>query len=156
MSGSILDAFKNPYLVTPVFAWFIAGVLKTLIFTIQNKRFDISRLVGDSGMPSAHSSVVTSLAMISLLRDGPVSFQFAVSTVVALIVCHDARGVRAEVGKQAVTLNGILENFRNLNLLEGDAEQKLKELVGHTPFQVIGGIIVGIMTGWITSGWFPV
>lgn len=155
MSESILNVFKNPYFVTPLFAWILAQVLKTVIFWIQNKRLDLGRLVGDSGMPSAHTAIVTSLAMICLLRDGAASFQFGISTVVAVIVCHDARGVRAEVGKQAVTLNEILENFRKLNLLEGDAEQKLKELVGHTPFQVFCGVIVGIVTGWITFGWFP-
>ena len=150
--GSILS---NPYLITPVLAWAIAQIVKTLIYAIQNKRLVLSRLFGDSGMPSAHTAIVTSLATISLLRDGAASFQFAVSAVLALIVCHDARGVRAEVGKQAVTLNGILENFRKLNLLEGDAEQKLKELVGHTPFQVFCGVITGILTGLIANGLFP-
>lgn len=155
MNDSILNIIYNPYIVTPFFAWLIAQFLKTLIYMIQNKRLDLSRMVGDSGMPSAHTAIVTSLATISLLRDGVTSFQFAVSTVLAVIVCHDARGVRAEVGKQAVTLNEILENFRKLNLLEGNAEQKLKELVGHTPFQVFGGMVTGIVTGLITSGWFP-
>lgn len=142
------DLITNPIIVAGVTAWFTAQVLKTIIYWIVNKKFDIWRLFGDGGMPSGHSATVTSIAMISALIYGTGSFQFAISTMLAVIVCHDAMGVRQETGKQAKVLNEIMKSF---DILSKDAlpEVKLKEFVGHTPFQVFTGIIIGIVHGLI-------
>ncbi len=142
------DLITNPIIVAGVTAWFNAQVLKTIIYWVVNKKFDIWRLFGDGGMPSGHSATVTSIAMISALIYGTGSFQFAISTMLAVIVCHDAMGVRQETGKQAKVLNEIMKSF-DILLKDALPEVKLKEFVGHTPFQVFTGIIIGIVHGLI-------
>ena len=111
---------------------------------IVHKKFDASRLIGDGGMPSGHSATVSSVATMALWHFGTGSFEFALSLILAIIVCHDAMGVRRETGKQAVVLNEIIETFNILSKDE-NPEAKLKEFVGHTPIQVAAGIIIGIL-----------
>lgn len=135
--------FTNPFLMTGVCSWFIAQVLKTIIYFIINKKFDIHRLFGDGGMPSGHSATVTSLVTISALAYGTGSFEFAVTAILAIIVCHDAMGVRLETGKQAAVLNDLMDIIDMLTT-EKLPEVKLKEFVGHTPIQVLAGMFVGI------------
>ncbi len=138
------DLLKNPLLITAVSSWLIAQVIKTVIHAIIYKKWDIARLFGDGGMPSGHSATVTSLALISGLIYGFGSFQFAVTAVLAIIVCHDATGVRQETGKQAVIINELVRAFEALTT-EDLPEVKLKEFVGHTPVQVIAGTLVGVL-----------
>ena len=132
----------NPFLITGLTSWFAAQVLKTVIHFIIHKKLDLHRLFGDGGMPSGHSATVTSLAVMSALVYGTGSFEFALSAILAIIVCHDAMGVRLETGKQAVILNTLLEIIDVLTT-EKLPEVKLKEFVGHTPVQVLAGILVG-------------
>ena len=138
------DLFSNPILLVPAFSWLIAQVLKSIISAIMNKKIDFSRRVGDGGMPSGHSATVTSLATISALVYGTSSFEFAVTAILAIIVCHDAMGVRLETGKQAAVLNDLMEVIDMLTT-EKLPEVKLKEFVGHTPTQVFAGFLVGII-----------
>lgn len=139
----INDLLHNPYLVTGLSSWFIAQVLKTILHAIINKKLDWERLFGDGGMPSGHSATVSSLATICALIHGTGSFQFAMSCILAVIVCHDAMGVRLETGKQAIVLNELIKSFESLTKKELPVEM-LKEFVGHTPFQVYAGILIGI------------
>ena len=144
----ILKILTNPFLITSVSSWGVAQILKTIICSIVNKRFSLGWLFSDGGMPSGHSATVSSLAIFTLLKCGPSSFEFAVTMILAIIVCHDATGVRRETGKHAVVLNEIMESFEILTTKkQGDA--KLKEYVGHTPFQVFAGITVGILNALI-------
>ena len=136
------DLIHNRFLITGVSSWFVAQVLKTIIHAIINKKFVLERMVGDGGMPSGHSATVTSLAIISALTYGFDSFQFAVTALLAIIVCHDAMGVRLETGKQAMLLNELTKAFEALTTKDLP-EVKLKEFVGHTPIQVIAGILIG-------------
>lgn len=138
-----LALLTNPFLITSTSSWLIAQVVKTVIHAIVNKKLDMTRLFGDGGMPSGHSATVTSLATFSALVYGTGSFQFAVCAILAIIVCHDATGVRLETGKQALLLNELIKAFEVLST-EKLPEVKLKEFVGHTPIQVLAGIIVGI------------
>ena len=101
--------FTNPFLIVPMLAWFTAQVLKTIIHAIINKKLDITRMCGDGGMPSGHSATVSSLAVLAALVYGCGSFQFAFAAVLAIIVCHDASGVRLQTGKQAEVLNDLIE-----------------------------------------------
>ena len=118
-------------------------MLKVIINAIIHKKLDWERLVGDGGMPSGHSATVSSLAMFALLKSGPGSFEFAVCAILAIIVCHDAMGVRWETGKQAQAINEIIRTVEVLSK-QDLPEVKLKELVGHTPVQVLAGITIGI------------
>ena len=95
------DLLSNPFFLTSLSSWFIAQVMKVIINAIINKKIIWERLVGDGGMPSGHSATVSSLAMIAGLRFGLSSFEFAIAGILAVIVCHDATGVRQETGKQA-------------------------------------------------------
>ncbi|MBQ6798034.1 MAG: divergent PAP2 family protein [Oscillospiraceae bacterium] len=139
----ISDFFTNPYLITGISSWFAAQVIKTVIFAIVHRKLDLSRMVGDGGMPSAHSATVTSVAVMCGLLNGTGSVEFALAFILAIIVCHDASGVRHETGKQAIVINELVETFR-VSLDKELQEIRLKEFVGHTPLQVIAGILTGI------------
>ncbi|MBE6971576.1 MAG: divergent PAP2 family protein [Ruminococcaceae bacterium] len=136
------DLVHNPFLITSISSWFIAQVLKTIINACVTKKLDWERMIGDGGMPSCHSATVSSLALFAALRCGCSSFEFAVCTILAIIVCHDAMGVRQEAGKQAAIINEMVEHFERI-LKQEITDTDLKELVGHTPLQVCAGILVG-------------
>ena len=130
--------------ISAVVGWTVAQVLKTILEIALNKNFSPERLVGSGGMPSSHSATVCGLTTTAGLCYGVESFQFAVSFVLASVVMYDAIGVRQETGKQARLLNMIMEQdlFRMNN---EDFQQRLKELVGHTPLQVLAGAVLGIL-----------
>ncbi len=136
----LIDILTNPFLITSLSSWFVAQLLKVIINAFIYKKIVWERLVGDGGMPSGHSATVSSLAVITGLMCGFGSVQFALAAILAVIVCHDATGVRMETGKQSVILNEIIQILESREL----PEVKLKELVGHTPLQVIAGILIGI------------
>lgn len=140
----ILDFLANKFFLTAMASWTVAQVLKVIIHAIITKTWDFSRLFGDGGMPSGHSATVSSLAAISALTYGFGSFEFAISGILAIIVCHDAMGVRLEAGKHAKLLNILVDSFEKFSKNELP-EVVLKEFVGHTPLQVISGIILGIL-----------
>ncbi len=143
MNGFI-EFITNPYFVTAVSSWAIAQVIKTILYWIVNKKLDLWRLIGDGGMPSGHSATVASFATVCALIHGFASFEFAISAVLAIIVCHDATGVRQETGKQAIVLNQLLDLIEKISDHKLSDEVKLKEFVGHTYTQVLAGIILGI------------
>ena len=140
----LIDLLTNHFLLVSLSSWFVAQVLKTILYAVETKKLDINRLFGDGGMPSGHSATVTSLATFSGLTFGFGSFQFAATAILAIIVCHDAMGVRLETGKQTAIINELIEAFE---LLAPDkiSEANLKEFVGHTPIQVTAGILLGIV-----------
>lgn len=139
----IIDLLSNQFLITSLSSWFIAQILKVFINAWVNKEFDWKRLIGDGGMPSGHSATVSSLALMIGLVYGLDSYQFAIAGILAVIVCHDATGVRRETGKQAVIINDILDMFERAKM-GYSPEITLKEFVGHTPLQVTAGILIGI------------
>ena len=140
----LLSVFLNKYLLTATISWFVGQILKTIIHWRIYKKFDIKRMFGDGGMPSCHSATVTSLATITGISFGLASFEFGVATILAIVVCHDAMGVRLEAGKHAKLLNILVDSFEKFSKNELP-EVVLKEFVGHTPLQVITGIILGIL-----------
>ena len=110
------------------------------------------RLFGDGGMPSGHSATVASMASLSAWMYGFGSFEFALTTMLAIIVCHDAMGVRLETGKQTVLIKEIIQSL-DLIFTDQVAEIKLKEFVGHTLYQVLAGVLIGILNATIQY-WF--
>lgn len=149
MMDWIFELITNPFLITAIFAWLVAQVTKTIIYYILNKKVRLERLVGDGGMPSGHSATVCSLAGLSLLMCGPGSYEFAISALLAIIVCHDAMGVRREVGKQAILTNEMIAILEKMAKDEELSEIELKEFVGHTPLQVVIGGCIGIASAVI-------
>ena len=139
------ELLSNPFLLIGLSSWFWAQLIKTIIHAIVTKSIDFTRLIGDGGMPSGHSATVSSLATAAALVYGLGSFEFAIALVFAIVVCKDAMGVRLETGKQAAIINDIVEAFNVLTSEEKLSDAKLKEFVGHTPLQVIAGILLGIV-----------
>jgi acid phosphatase family membrane protein YuiD len=144
----LVDLFSNPFLITSTLAWLVAQVMKVIINAFINRKLDWERLFGDGGMPSGHSATVSSLATITGLLCGLRSYEFGISAILAIIVCHDAMGVRREAGRHAKVLNELQKAFEEL-MNEDLPDVALKEFVGHTPIQVCAGILIGILTGSI-------
>ena len=144
----LMDLFTNPFLITSTMAWLVAQVLKVIINAFIQRKLDWERLFGDGGMPSGHSATVSSLATITGLLCGLRSYEFGISAILAIIVCHDAMGVRREAGRHAKVLNELQKAFDEL-MNEDLPDVALKEFVGHTPIQVCAGILIGILTGSI-------
>lgn len=142
------ELFSNRLLLSAVAAWFVAQTLKTIIYAVMNKTFDWRRIFGAGGMPSSHAATVCALTVSSAITLGPASFEFTISFILAVLVMHDARGVRRETGIQAEVLNKMLDRLQegSENIFQ---DIELKELVGHTPFQVLMGAIIGIIVGII-------
>ncbi len=137
----LYQVLHNRILVTAVCAWAIAQILKTIIYLAVHRKFDISRLTGDGGMPSAHSATVMAMTIRTLIDEGAGSAVFAVAMIMAIVVMHDAMGVRRESGRHAQAINELVD------LMDPDIklDVKLKEFIGHTPTQVVAGAILGIL-----------
>jgi acid phosphatase family membrane protein YuiD len=143
-----IQLITNPFLLAGVSSWFYAQVIKTILYWIINKKLDWGRMFGDGGMPSGHSATVTSVAVLIGLVHGLGSVEFAISFVLAIIVCHDATGVRRETEKQAFIITELVKAFEEL-AEEKLPQVRLKKFVGHTPVQVTAGILLGIINAVI-------
>ena len=130
---------QNKILLSAGIAWCTAQVSKAILFMIIYKHFDWTRLVGDGGMPSAHSATVVAAAVACGITQGVGSAIFAVSFLFAAITCHDAMNSRREIGKHSVVLNELIKSIEQ----EEPLEVVLKEFVGHTPLQVLVGMTIG-------------
>ena len=145
----------NRILLIAFIAWAGAQVAKVIIYWIIHRQFVLERMLGDGGMPSGHSATVASLATATGLQCGWDSPMFAIAAVLAIIVMHDAVGVRQETGKQAVVINNIVELLQNLGRADLNPADTLKEFVGHTGPQVIVGALGGILTAVILNAVLP-
>lgn len=140
----ISGIFSNKVLIISMFACFLAQFFK--IFTGDKRRIQIARIFTSGGMPSSHSSFVTSLSTLVGIEYGFNSTEFAIVAVFSMIIMYDASGVRRAVGKQAAILNQIVDDLQHKKHIE---QKKLKELVGHTPVEVFFGAILGIIIALI-------
>ncbi|HHT42625.1 MAG TPA: divergent PAP2 family protein [Firmicutes bacterium] len=132
---------SNAVLMTSLLAWAVAQLLKIVTWAVVRGKWNFKRLVEPGGMPSSHTAFVTSLATGVGLHDGFDSTLFALATVFALIVMYDAAGVRRAAGKQARVLNAIVEDLNRKEL----HPERLRELLGHTPVEVVVGALLGIL-----------
>lgn len=142
----MLDAFlANDALIASLLGWALAQFLKVVTYRISSGRLDFRMWTSAGGMPSSHSAFVAGLATAVALLDGVQSSLFATTVVFASIVMYDASGVRQAASQQARILNQIVEE-----LFAGHpiSEERLKELLGHTPIQVLVGAILGILVSW--------
>ena len=143
--GQILE---NRILLVAIAACLIAQVLKLIIDLIQNGKLSAKVLTTTGGMPSAHSALVTALAAGVGENLGWASAEFAIATIFAIVVMYDAAGVRQAAGKQARILNQMIDELFSED--HKFNEEKLKELLGHTPVQVIAGSVLGIVISWLS------
>ncbi len=141
----------NEILTVSLLGWFTAQVLKTIINFILLGKFQLERMWGDGGMPSAHSATVCAMTIAAARSEGISSPVFAVAAVLAIITMHDAMGVRYETGEQAKVLNQMLEQWIDISEKNSPFLQNLhlKEMVGHTPLQVTAGVVVGVVVGFL-------
>ena len=133
----------NQILTVSLLGWLVAQVLKTIINFILLGKFQLERMWGDGGMPSAHTATGRCVGVDSAI--------FAVASVVAIITMHDAMGVRHETGEQAKVLNQMIDQWIEVSEKNAPFLQNmhLKEMVGHTPLQVVAGVLVGAAVGFL-------
>ena len=142
MQGSFFEKYK--YIIVPFFVWFGIQLFKFIYDLVKSKKFNFKRILGAGGMPSSHSAVVTCLATLIGKSEGVDSIMFAMATIFAMVVMYDAAGVRRAAGKQAHLLNKIIETP---GLTGVEVQERLVEVLGHTPLQVIVGATIGICVG---------
>lgn len=134
------------YVVLPLLVWFCIQLFKFIYDLIKNKKLNFKRILGAGGMPSSHSAVVTCLATMIGKSQGIDSPMFGLAVIFSCIVMYDAAGVRRAAGKQAKLLNKIVETP---GLSGVQVTEKLQEVLGHTPIQVVVGAIIGIAIGLV-------
>lgn len=135
------EIFSNKIIGVATLAWLIAQLIKIGIDLIKNKTINPLLIVSSGGMPSSHSALVTALAFSIGFTEGFSSTIFALSFVIGLIVMYDASGVRRAAGKQAEVLNIFIKNFEKYGI---KIDFKLKELLGHSPIEVLMGALLGV------------
>ncbi|MCL2618381.1 MAG: divergent PAP2 family protein [Defluviitaleaceae bacterium] len=147
--GNVLHEISRNYiLVTAAASWLAAQLIKSVVSIVREKRFSPLILMSSGGMPSSHTSFAVALSTMVGLNSGFDSTLFAVSATFSAIIMYDATGVRQHAGKQAAVLNMLIENLNNPNI---SLDEKLKELLGHTPIQVMAGAVLGITIAFIAG-----
>ena len=144
MKTEVWNLFQNKYIVIPILVWFCIQLYKLIYDLATTKKFNFKRILGAGGMPSSHSAVVMTIAMMIGKNQGFDSALFALSTIFAFVVMYDAAGVRRAAGKQAALLNKIVETP---GLSGMEVQERLVEVLGHTPVQVFVGAIIGTVVG---------
>ncbi|MDO5398906.1 MAG: divergent PAP2 family protein [bacterium] len=141
--SQISGILGNDILWTSLSGWLAAQVIKVILVFITSRKLDFRRLTGSGGMPSSHSAITMSLTMSIGFVHGFDSAMFAVSMILTFVVMYDASGVRRSAGQQAAILNKLVEDWGNGKF--NNTDKKLKELLGHTPLEVIAGAILGTL-----------
>ena len=147
--GVILEILGNRVIQSAALAWAVAQALKVMLTLAISRRFDKSRVLGSGGMPSSHSAMACAMLMTIGFREGFSSSIFALAFCFSGVVMYDAAGVRRSTGKNAAVINQLMD------MLSGNGytfdEKRLKELVGHTPIQVLAGALLGTLIGTLMA-----
>ena len=144
--NNILGFIQNKYIYIPFFLWFAIQTFKVIYDLVTTKKFNFKRIMRAGGMPSSHSAIVTGLATLIGKYEGVDTPIFALALIVAFVVMYDACGVRRAAGKQAALLNKIVETP---GLSGVQVSERLVEVLGHTPTQVVVGALIGVIVGLI-------
>jgi len=144
----LYELVTNNVLVISVCAWAVAQLMKVFVSLVRERRLNLYYFVASGGMPSSHTALVCALATATAISQGLNSVAFAITAILAMVVMYDAAGVRRSVSKQSIILNRIVKEFR-IRRPKGELEHDLREFIGHTPFQVIVGAILGILVAWL-------
>ena len=147
--GVILEILGNRVIQAAALAWAVAQALKVMLTLAISRRFDKSRVLGSGGMPSSHSAMACAMLMTIGFREGFSSSIFALAFCFSGVVMYDAAGVRRSTGRNAAVINQLMD------MLSGNGytfdEKHLKELVGHTPIQVLAGALLGTLIGTLMA-----
>ncbi len=144
----LYEIITNEAIVIPVSAWTIAQLIKLFVVLAQEKRMDWWFLFKSGGMPSSHTALVCALAAAVAIMQGFDSVAFGIAVILAIVVMYDAAGVRQAVSKQSTVLNRIVKELLEKRPRD-ELERDLREFIGHTPFQVIAGAVLGIFVAWL-------
>jgi len=142
-----VNAWK--YMLPPLLAWGIAQALKVILVSARQRRHNLRVLAETGGMPSSHSALVTGLTFGIGRLNGFNSAPFAIALIFSFVVMYDAAGVRRAAGRQAAVLNRLVED---LVAMRGIREDRLRELLGHTPVEVLVGAVLGAAVGLLPIG----
>lgn len=139
---TINQIFHNPYLSIGLFTWALAQIVKVPIAYIMDRRLNWGLLFSSGGMPSSHSALMTATTLSIGLYYGFDTPVFALAFAISMVVIYDAAGVRREAGRHAEKINILINEFFSGNPI---SDEQLKEVIGHTPGQVVAGMIMGIV-----------
>jgi acid phosphatase family membrane protein YuiD len=134
------------FLLAPIVAWAIAQVAKVLLSSLKQRRLNLRVLADPGGMPSSHSAIVMGLTTAIGKYAGVSSAAFAIALIFSFVVMYDAAGVRRAAGRQAAVLNQLVQDLVHMR---GVQETELRELLGHTPVEVLVGAVLGVAVGLI-------
>jgi acid phosphatase family membrane protein YuiD len=134
------------YLLPALVAWAIAQILKVCLVSVRKRHLDLRVLAETGGMPSSHSAIVAALTTSVGRLNGLTSDTFAIALIFSIVVMYDAQGVRRAAGLQASVLNRLVDD---LMAQRGNQETRLRELLGHTPVEVLVGAALGIVVGLV-------
>lgn len=138
-----------PELVTCIVAWIVSSALKIPAFFIMHRKFNIKLAFGTGGMPSSHSATLSGTTLAIGLFSGFDAPAFAIAVAITMIVVYDAAGVRREAGYHAEALNRMLDDWFVIAKTPNEEQKKLKEMLGHTPIEVVGGVLTGLVTALV-------
>jgi len=150
--SSLSDLLTNRHLITAVIAMALAQILKVLFDYWRTSSWKKALFFSTGGMPSSHSALAVAATVSIGLYEGFGTPLFAVSTVIALVVMHDAAGIRRAAGKQAEAINFLFSKLEDQGI---KLDKKLKELLGHNPIEVIAGAILGLTVALVALAIFP-
>ena len=151
MQPNLLDIFKNHVLMNALLAWLVAQLIKVPLDFIITRKWNWALLLSVGGMPSSHSTLVTSIAVGTGLYNGFDSAAFAIAAAIAMVVVYDATGIRRQAGIHAAKINVLVEE-----LLAGHpiSDKKLLEVLGHTPREAAAGVMWGTLCAVLFWMWF--
>ncbi|MBP9675820.1 MAG: divergent PAP2 family protein [Anaerolineaceae bacterium] len=132
-----------PELIACLFGWLVSSLLKIPTYYFLHGKFNFKQAFGTGGMPSSHTATLTATTLAIGLFSGFNHPAFAIAVAVSMIVVYDAAGVRREAGNHAVIINQLIDEYVKSDLID---HKKLKEVIGHTPLEVVGGIISGLLS----------
>ncbi len=132
-----------PELIACIVGWLVSSLLKIPTYYTVHKRINLRQAFGTGGMPSSHAATVTATTLAIGLFSGFDHPAFALAVAVSMIVIYDAAGVRREAGYHAVIINRLIDEYVKGPLID---QKKLKEMIGHTPLEVVGGVISGLLS----------
>jgi len=145
----LFDILSNSVIQAAALSWAIAQSLKVILTLIISRRFDVSRMIGSGGMPSSHSALVCAMVTVIGFHEGFTTSIFALAFCFACVTMYDAAGVRRSTGRNAAVINHMLDDLATKGFYMD--EERLKELVGHTPIQVMAGALLGIFVGTLVA-----
>lgn len=144
----VLEILSNRVIQAAALAWAIAQGLKVVLTFAISRKFDRTRVFGSGGMPSSHSAMTCAMLMVVGFHEGFTSSLFALAFCFSGVVMYDAAGVRRSTGKNAAVINRLIDRLYTDGSFD---EEHLKELVGHTPVQVLAGALLGVLVGTLMA-----